>query len=263
MRGWHAAFLVVASVWLGACGGGTDVRPTPSVVPTAVESPSDAPEAAARWEELASLGGSGPTSEPLTIADQAVQWRVRWRCWSGRLRLSVEGSPEEALADGACPGRGLDYSIHTGPVRLLVDASSRWRVTVEQQVHTALHEPPLRGMVEGGHRVVGRGSFYSLERSASGTAILYAMANGRLALRLEEFETLPTAGLFLWISTVDRPRTTAQLFRRPRLELTRLRATAGDQNYLLPRETQARSLGSVVIWCAPVRIAYAAASLGR
>jgi hypothetical protein len=42
-----------------------------------------------------------------------------------------------------------------------------------------------------------------------------------------------------------------------------LKATRGEQNYLLPAGLRADRVRSVVVWCVPVRIAYTAAALRR
>ena len=45
------------------------------------------------------------------------------------------------------------------------------------------------------------------------------------------------------------------------MQIARLKATAGAQNYLIPADVATANVRSVVIWCEPVRTAYAAASL--
>ena len=65
----------------------------------------------------------------------------------------------------------------------------------------------------------------------------------------------------MWLSEAARPRTTKQAVRADHREFAPLKATIGSQNYLLPKDADADSIRSIVIWCEPVRIAYTAAAL--
>jgi len=109
--------------------------------------------------------------------------------------------------------------------------------------------------------VVASGSFYPVERRGRGKAVLHELPNDRLALRLEGFGTSNNTDLFVWLSEAERPRTTKQALRSEHTEFALLKSTIGDQNYLLPKNADADSIGSIVIWCQPIRIAYTAATL--
>lgn len=132
---------------------------------------------------------------------------------------------------------------------------------VEQQVDTALREPPLPAMRSPGASVLARGSFYTIERKSSGEALLYRLPTGRLGLRFEDFKTSANSDLFVWLSEAPRPRTTKQVVRARHKQIVLLKSTVGSQNYLLPPNVDARSIRSVVIWCEPIRIAYGGATL--
>ncbi len=222
-----------------------------------------ASRAAPRWEPVARIAGTGERTTRLDISQRAIQWRARWRCSAGRIALSIAPAPAsgEARHDARCPRSGSAEWIRTGPVRLTVAATARWSAVIEQQVDTPLSEPPLAAMRSA--PVVARGRFYGIERRGTGSARLYRLATGRLALRLEDFRTAANSDLFVWLSVARRPRTTQQSFRARHVEVALLKSTIGDQNYLLPRRIDADSIRSVVIWCEPVQIAYAAASLRR
>ena len=109
--------------------------------------------------------------------------------------------------------------------------------------------------------MVASGRLYPIERRGRGKAVLYELPSGRLALRLEDFETSANTDLFVWLSEAERPRTTKQALRSEHTEFALLKSTIGDQNYLLPKNADADSIGSIVIWCQPIRIAYTAATL--
>ena len=213
--------------------------------------------ASPRWERITTLAGSGPAQKGFTVADGAIQWRARYRCEAGGLRLSADGRP---LAQASCPDAGATSDVRTGALTLGVEAAGRWRVALDQQVDTPLREPPLAGMGAG---VLARGDFYDIERRGAGTATLHRLRSGRLALRLDGFSTSANSDLFVWASTARRPRTTVQAARAPHTVVRELKSTLGSQNYPLPAGVEAGDVRSVVIWCVPIRIAYTAATLHR
>jgi hypothetical protein len=263
--------VLLCALLLTASGcGSSDSAPSTSadpfsVVPTQpTESATARRHAAPRWEPVATLTGSGPATRAFTIAPRAIQWRARWRCDGGTLRLSASSrSVRRLLETASCPRRGESSGFRTGRLELGVDTPGRWRVVLEQQVDTALHEPPLAAMRSPAARVLAHGRFYDIERFGRGTAALYRLPTGRLALRLTDFVTSANTDLFVWLDRSARPRTTVHAKRAGHRVLAPLKSTLGEQNYLLPAGTTAADIRSVVIWCEPVQIAYAAAALHR
>jgi hypothetical protein len=263
------ALLAAVGPAVSACGGSEDKpakRVDPfSVVPT---QPSDSAaarrQAAPRFEPIATLTGSGPATRAFTVTRGAIQWRARWRCERGPLRLSAtETAGRATVTRAACPRSGERSGVRTGRVALDIRTPGRWRVVVEQQVDTALHEPALAAMRAPDARVLARGRFYDIERFGRGQALLYELAGGRLALRLTGFVTSANTDLFVWLSSADGPRTTVAARRARHSVLAPLKSTLGEQNYLLPIGASAAEARSVVIWCEPVQIAYTAAVLRR
>jgi electron transfer DM13 len=188
---------------------------------------------------------------------------VRYSCRGGRIAFTLSPKPEGGPASvrRRCRRKGEESFIATGPIELTVQAPGRFSASVEQQVDTPLNERPLQAMRAPGADVIARGRFYSIERKSRGRAQLYRLANGRLALRFEDFKTSSNSDLFVWLSPAERPRTTKQVVAAPHREIALLKSTLGNQNYLLPRGVDQSSFRSVVIWCEPVLIAYGAASL--
>ncbi len=211
--------------------------------------------AAPRWETVALLRGSAAATRDVTISGRAIQWRARWRCKAGSFRLLVGDSAAEAT----CPEERTTDFIGTGDRRLDIEASASWRLVVEQEVDTPLQEPPLGGMRAS--TVEARGKFYGVERTGRGSAELHRLPSGRYALRLEGFTTSANTDLFVWTSPAARPQSTRQVLAEPHRTVAPLKATQGDQNYVLPRGVDPKRIRSVVIWCEPVRIVYAAAPL--
>ncbi|HVM14374.1 MAG TPA: DM13 domain-containing protein [Egibacteraceae bacterium] len=262
------AWLLVAAMVAGGCGeGDAGAGPVPpdgdpfEEVERATPDPDAPARAAPRWEQVLTLSGEGPVTEEFPIAEDALQWRANYRCGSGELVLQVEDA-DEPMLEAECPDEDQAYAIETGFLELDVDASGPWELTVEQQVDTIYEEPPLEGMDEG--EVLAEGSFYAIERTGEGTATLYRLPDGRLALRFaDDFQTLASPDLYVWLSEAEEPTTSAEAFEADRVDIGEITTTFGDHNYVLPDDVDPERIRSIVIWCAPVQIAYAAAALNR
>ena len=210
---------------------------------------------------MAKLSGTGDrTSDAFPIADDVLQWRVTVTCESGPVRVTVDGGPEP-LVDQACPGRFFGFSILTGSRTLDVRAAGPWEIVVEQQVDDPLAEPRLPGMTDRNR--LASGAFAGVEQQGDGRATLYRLPGGGRALRLDPFFVTPETDLFVWASEAEAPKTSADALFTPHVQLEALKATAGEQNYLVPDSLPTDRIRSIVIWCEPVRTAYAAAPLRR
>lgn len=259
---------MAASLLLASCGpsddasqaGGSGAAPATSTTTTQAKKPQGSP----RWETVSTFRGTGPSGDPtFEILPDAIQWRVRWRCDSGALRINAHPAPRHPapVVDGACPQKGEGFAIATGRIQLNIEASGPWELTIDQQVDTPLDEPLLPGMATG--TVVGQGSFYSVEMSGKGTAKLYQLQDGTRVVRLEGFEVPPNTDLFIWLSEAPSPHTSAEASTAPHRELGNVKSTSGNENYVVPADLPTEKVNSVVIWCAPVSIAYAVAPLSR
>jgi hypothetical protein len=251
-------------VFAGGCGNEEKAQEKSDPFRAVTDAPAadNRPKRAApRWEPLVRFTGTGPEVKRFTVSKDAIQWRARWRCRSGRIRLAVKPPPADgkALENKRCPKRGEAVAIHGGKQRLEIKTSGRWAMKIEQQVDTPLREPPLKGMTD--NRLLARGSFYPIDKPGKGTASLFRLASGRLALRLDRFATAANTDLFVWLSEARRPKTTEQAFKAKYVQLREVKSTIGSQNYLLPRKIRAEQIRSIVMWCVPVQNAYTAASM--
>ena len=218
--------------------------------------------AAARWETVVTLTGSGPTrTQAFTILAGAIQWRARFSCEGGALRVTTDPPPRRpaAVVDASCPTQGEGFSIVIGAVSLVVEATSAWRLIIDQQVDTPLDEPPLPAMATA--PVLGQGPFYDIEKDSKGTARLFRLPDGTHALRMENFEVNQNTDLFVWLDTAVAPKTSRDAQSAEYWVLGNLKSTVGNQNYLIPADVPINRVNSIVIWCDPVAIAYAAAAL--
>ena len=263
--------VAVLALALAGCGDGSDggtaapvtTSPAPGGAPTTASGAEPSgPRAAARWETVATFTGSGAFQTPaFSILPSAIQWRVRYTCSTGTLRIASNPPPRRPgpVVDAACPKEDVGYSIVTGTVRLDVHATGEWKAIVDQQVDTPLDEPPVPGMTPD--RVVASGSFYKVEMKGVGTAKLYRLADGRRYVRFEGFETSENTDLFVWISEARKPTTSLEALNAPHVQIGNLKSTIGTQNYEVPASLPTEKVRSIVIWCEPVAIAYAAAPL--
>lgn len=211
------------------------------------------------WQAVGTFEGTGATTTPaFTIDDGALQWRVRWRCESGRLTAAAPDH-RDPLVDADCPEGDAGYSTQQGRMRLQVTADGPWRLVVEQQIDVPLVEPRLPVMLADG--AVAAGTFYDIDQTGRGRVVVHRLGDGRYALRLEEFFVTPNVDLEIRLSPLQAPRTTAEYLSADAVRVAVLDATAGSMNFTVPPDIDPTGYRSVVIWCPPIDSAYAAASL--
>jgi len=214
------------------------------------------------WQDVTVLEGSGTaTSATFTIASGALQWRARWTCTTGRL---VVRAPRQTkpVVDGACPEGTEGYSVQKGSMTVQVTADGPWRIQVAQQVDLPLVEPPTPAMTGPGSGMVAGGPLYDIDKTGTGKATLYRQADGRYAIRLEDFFVSPNVDLELRLSTLEAPHSSSEFANAPSEVVTVMDVTAGSVNYAVPPNLDPTRYKSVVVWCVPIRSAYAAATLG-
>ena len=89
-----------------------------------------------------------------------------------------------------------------------------------------------------------------------GTARLIETAPGTFTVRLEDFAVRNGPDLYVYLSP------SADGYTKSALELGRLKADQGNQNYEVPSGTDVKAARSVVIWCRQFSVQFAVASLG-
>jgi len=211
---------------------------------------------------VTTLTGSGTTrTAAFTILPGAIQWRARYSCAIGSLKVTTDPAPRRPapLVDTTCPKEDQGFSIVTGSVTLAVEASGTWKLVIDQQLETPIDESPLPAMATAA--VTAQGSFYGIEKQAKGAARLYRLGDGSYALRLEDFEVNQNTDLFLWLDAAPQPKTSKDAASAEYWVLGNLKSTLGNQNYAIPSDVPIARIRSVVVWCQPVAIAYGAAAL--
>lgn len=103
-----------------------------------------------------------------------------------------------------------------------------------------------------------RGEFVSLDHTTTGVARLLELADGSRVVRLEGLDTSNGPDLFVYLSP-NPPDGDEGAFEDGPVNLGRLRANKGDQNYTVPVGADLDGVRSVVIWCDRFDSAFGAA----
>ena len=234
---------------------GDQTQDTAAAAPTSLRS-------APWWQDVTSLDGSGTTtSAPFTIAGGSLQWRVTWTCGTGHITVTTP-KQTKAVVDGSCPQGAVGYSLGTGQTTVQVTASGPWHLAIAQQVDVPLVEPPTAAMTGPGASAVSTGSFYNVDKTGTGKATIYHQADGKYAIRLDDFFVSPNTELELRLSAVQAPHSSEEFSAAPSDVVATLDVTAGSLNYAVPANVDPTRYKSIVIWCVAVKSAYAAATLG-
>lgn len=213
------------------------------------------------WQDVTALEGTGSMTSPsFTIAEDAIQWRVTWTCDPGDLRVVIPDR-EDPMVQGSCNEGGIGYSSQSGVTTLEVSADGPWQLEIAQQIDAPLVEPPWPAMTAAGAAILATGSFYGIDKTATGSVTVYRQTDGQYALRLDDFFVSATADLEMRLSTLEGPLTTETFAGTPSELLSFMDVTAGSLNYAVPAELDPTQFRSLVIWCAPINSAYGAASL--
>ena len=241
-----------------AVGRVQGATPAPLTVPAAPTSLRSQPW----WQDVATLDGVGNASPaPFTIASGAIQWRVTWTCNTGHLQIRAP-KPAKPIVDGACPGGPVGYSDQAGPTPLQVTADGPWHLVISQQIDSPLVEPPLPGMTAPGASAISSGTFYNIDKTATGKVTVYRQADGSYAVRLDDFFVSPTSDLELRFSALEAPHGSQEVENASSDLVAVMDVTAGSLNYTVPSNLDPTKYRSVVIWCRPISSAYGAATLG-
>ncbi len=275
LRPMALALLALALIAAGCSGASEPRRASSPAVrasgPPVTASPTTAPPAGDSrrsqpyWTPVVALKGSGDTTtEAFTIVPNALQWRIFFRCERGpftAMPVKDSGQPlKRPMADGAgCEQEGKGFAVETGRFTLKITTPGTWDVRIEQQVDTPLVEPPAPGLE--GAEVLGRTTFYGVDRQGEGTATLYKMPDGSQLIRLEDFFVTLNSDLEIRMSPLPAPKTTDEIARSGFTNVAPLKATVGSMNYPVPPGVDLTKFRSIIIWCEITYNAYAAAAL--
>lgn len=110
-------------------------------------------------------------------------------------------------------------------------------------------------------RELGTGTFVSQEHETTGTARVIELADGSRLLRLEGFATSDGPDVHVWLTDTMAGAEDGAYDDGRTVPLGELKATDGNQNYVIPPGTNLDGLRSAVIWCDRFNVAFGSAAL--
>lgn len=123
---------------------------------------------------------------------------------------------------------------------------------------------PNRDSKTAESKIIRSGRLISHEHRTSGQVKIIKLADGSRLLRFEDLDTSSGPDLRVWLSSapVIEGKDGWYVFgRHPHVELGRLKANLGNQNYAVPADVDLAELRSVTIWCKRFRVSFGAAAL--
>ncbi len=105
------------------------------------------------------------------------------------------------------------------------------------------------------------GRFHDVVHEGSGTATIYRLPDGRMVLRLEDFDVLNGPDLYLYLSALPDSNESGVVLANRYVSLGRLKGNRGNQTYDLPANVNLAEINSIVIWCQQFRVNFATAPI--
>jgi hypothetical protein len=110
--------------------------------------------------------------------------------------------------------------------------------------------------------VLSTGTFRNLEHETKGVAKIIRLADGKRIVRLEDFRTSSGPDVVVWLSSIPATEDDWRAYDDGTyVDLGKLRANIGNQNYAIPATVDLSRFRSVVIWCRRFTVGFGAAPL--
>lgn len=131
------------------------------------------------------------------------------------------------------------------------------------EVDSAVSEAMPEEMGKGEAVRVVTGEFRGADRfhNGEGSATVYRLPEGGLALRLEDFRVTNGPDLRVLVSPAPNPDDGSEVKTEGYIELGGLKGNVGNQNYEIPPDYPEEDLGSILIYCKPFHVIFAIAAL--
>ena len=159
-------------------------------------------------------------------------------------RLFTSSSVDEAL-----PGPASQIAVAPSPASPTATAGG-------QALPTATPTPPAPTT-----SVVATGAFQSQEHPTSGTAALLTLPDGSQVIRLENLASSDGPDVKIWLSDQAAGGDWFKYRSGRYLDLGPIKATHGNQNYVVPAGSDLQGLRTVVLWCDRFSVAFGSAAL--
>lgn len=105
------------------------------------------------------------------------------------------------------------------------------------------------------------GNFQSQEHQTSGTAQLLELPDGSRVLTLENLASSDGPDVKVWLSSLEAGGDWYKYRSGRYVDLGPIKATHGNQNYVIPSGVDLSGLSSVVLWCDRFSVAFGSAQL--
>jgi hypothetical protein len=110
-------------------------------------------------------------------------------------------------------------------------------------------------------KVLAKGEFHKADKTGSGTATIYKLADGKRVLRLSDFAVDNGPDLHVRLIAAKDAKDTASVKTTKYVELGKLKGNKGSQNYDVPADADLSKYKVVSIWCNRFSVNFAAAPL--
>ena len=110
-------------------------------------------------------------------------------------------------------------------------------------------------------KVLAKGEIHNADKTGSGTATIYELADGKRVLRLTNFSVENGPDLHVRLIKADDAKDTASVAKTDFVELDKLKGNKGNQNYDVPENVDLSKYKVVSIWCNRFSVNFAAAPL--
>lgn len=110
-------------------------------------------------------------------------------------------------------------------------------------------------------KVVAKGEFHNADKTGSGMATIYQLADGQRVLRLTNFSVDNGPDLHVRLIAANDAKDTTSVAKTAHVELGKLKGNRGDQNYDVPANVDLSKDRVVSIWCNRFSVNFAAAPL--
>ena len=110
-------------------------------------------------------------------------------------------------------------------------------------------------------KMLEKGEFHNADKTGSGTATIWQLADGKRVLRLANLKVDNGPDLHVRLIAADDARNTASVASLDHVELGKLKGNKGNQNYDVPANVDLSKYKVVSIWCNRFSVNFAAAPL--
>ena len=110
-------------------------------------------------------------------------------------------------------------------------------------------------------KVLAKGEIHNADKTGSGTATIYELADGKRVLRLTNFSVENGPDLHVRLIAAKDAKDTASVAKTDHVELGKLKGNKGSQNYDVPENVDLGTYRVVSIWCNRFSVNFAAAPL--